>query len=171
MMEIRRRKREICNKIHNSTWVIETLGLLIATMFQLLALRTDPYLANSISELIGVFITRLLVPFTCLFAESRIKVIVLKCGWVSAIKTALKYKHFASIIPFEDNRGSMPFGNQHSVNRQNVKDRNNFSMGDAKLSVKRKEHVTPIHVIRNLSPPGNSNFSTNHLPNAVPDKF
>ena len=171
MMEIRRRKREICNKIHNSTWVIETLGLLIATIFQLLALRTDPYLANSISELIGVFITRLLVPFTCLFAESRIKVIVLKCGWVSAIKAALKFKHFASVIPFEDNRSSLPLGNQHSVNRQNVNDTNNFSIGDAELSVKRHKLVPPIHVVRNLSPPGNSSFSTNHLPNAVPDKF
>ena len=151
--------------------MIETLGLLIATIFQLLALRTDPYLANSISELIGVFITRLLVPFTCLFAESRIKVIVLKRGWIAAIKAALKFKHVASVIPFDDNRGSMPLGKQQSVNRQNVKDTNNVSIGDAKLSVKRKKLVPPIHVVRNLSPPGNSSLSTNYLPNAVPDNF
>ena len=170
-MEIRRRKREICNKIHNSTWVIETLGLLIATIFQLLALRTDPYLANSVSELIGVFITRLLVPFTCLFAESQIKIIVLKYGWVSAIKAALKFKHFSPVIPLDGNRGSVPLGSQPSMNRQNVKDRNNLSMGDAELSVKKNELVPSINAVRTLSIPVNSNFSTNPLPNSVPDEF
>ena len=175
MMEIRRRKREICNKIHNSTWVIETLGLLIATIFQLLALRADPYLANSISELIGVFITRLLVPFTCLFAESRIKVIVLKRGWIAAIKTALKFKHVASIIPFDDNRGAMPHGKEQPVtppvNQPCVKDLHIFAIGNANSSVKRNILAPTISVAKNLSPSDNSSFSLNHLPNSIPDKF
>ena len=175
MMEIRRRKREICNKIHNSTWVIETLGLLIATIFQLLALRTDPYLANSISELIGVFITRLLVPFTCLFAESRIKVIVLKRGWIAAIRTALKFKHFASVEPFDDNRGSMPHGKEqlvnHPVNQPCVKDLQIFAIGDAYSSVKRNNLLPNISVVKNLSPSEDSSSGLNHLPNTIPDKF
>ena len=72
-MEIRRRKREICNRIHNSTWLIETIAILSGGIFQLLALRVDPYIVSSVEDILSLLIYRLLVPFTSLFSENRIK--------------------------------------------------------------------------------------------------
>ena len=103
MMEIRQRKREICNKVHNSTWLIETLGLSICLIFQLLALRIDHYIVNSIANLIGKCTSELLGPFTLLFTEKRIKVIVLERCWIKAFKTAITFKYFTPIIPLREN--------------------------------------------------------------------
>ena len=102
--DIRRRKREICNIVHNSTWVIETFILLSSVMIQFLSLRMEPYTAQSVSDTIGLLCARIVVPITSLFAEQRIKVIVMEHGWVPAIKAALKLEHFTRIVPFNNNR-------------------------------------------------------------------
>ena len=103
-IEIRRRKREICNIIHNSTWVIETSMLSIHILFEILALRIEPYILHSISDTIGGVSTKLVVPFTTLFAEQRIKVIVMEHGWISAIKEASKLKYFTPVEPFQNDQ-------------------------------------------------------------------
>ena len=103
-IEIRRRKREICNIVHNSTWVIETFILLSSVIIQFLSLRMEPYTAQSVSDTIGLLCARIVVPITSLFAEQRIKVIVMEHGWVPAIKAALKLEHFTRIVPFNNNR-------------------------------------------------------------------
>ena len=98
-IEIRKRKRDICNIIHNSTWVIEMFTLFSGFMCQLLTLRTDPYLLQCIHDTVGLVFARIIVPFTNLFAEQRIKIVVMKHGWICAIKTALRFDHFTRVVP------------------------------------------------------------------------
>ena len=124
-IEIRRRKREICNIVHNSTWVIETSMLSIHILLETLALRIEPYILHSISDMIGALCTRIAVPFTSLFAEQRIKVIVMEHGWISAIKEASKLKHFTQVLQFDKNREPIalsrnPRHNSQSTIQQNV---------------------------------------------------
>ena len=102
-VEIRRRKREICNMVHNSTWVIETFILFSTVIIQFLTLRMEPYTVQSVSDTIGLLCARIVVPFTSLFAEQRIKVIVMEQGWFAAMKAALKLEHFTQIVPFNNN--------------------------------------------------------------------
>ena len=171
-MEIRRRKREICNRIHNSTWLIETIAILSGGIFQLLALRVDPYIVSSVEDILSLLIYRLLVPFTRLFSENRIKVIVLEQGWVSAIKTALKFKHLTQIIPIRHNRGPMPLSmNGPSTNPSMIKQDTRPTFTAATNS---KDTIAVIHgtlpagqTKENFSPSKNSNLSSNHLPNTV----
>ena len=101
-IEIRRRKRQICNIVHNSTWLIETFVLLSSVIIQFLPVRVEDYTAQSVSDTIGLLCARIVVPFTSLFAEQRIKIIVMEKGWVSAIKAALKLEHFTQIVPFNN---------------------------------------------------------------------
>ena len=171
-MEIRRRKREICNRIHNSIWLIETFAILSGGIFQLLALRVDPYIVSSVEDVLSLMIYRLLVPFTSLFSENRIKVIVLEQGWVSAIKTALKLKHLNKVVPIPRNLRPTPLRiNKPSSNRltiqQNV--RSSFTATTAskdKIAVI-NDLLPPGHAKENFSTSRDSNFSDNHLPNTV----
>ena len=98
-IEIRKRKRDICNIIHNSTWMIEMFILFSGFMCQLLTLRTDPYLLQCIHDTVGLVFARIIVPFTNLFAEQRIKIVVMKHGWIRAIKTALRFECFTRVVP------------------------------------------------------------------------
>ena len=124
-IEIRRRKREICNIVHNSTWVVETSMLSIHILLEILALRIEPYTLHFISDTIGGLCSRLVVPFTFLFTEQRIKVIVMEHGWISAIKEASKWKHFTQVLPFDKNSEPIalsrdPRTNSQSTSQQNV---------------------------------------------------
>ena len=118
-IEIRKRKRDICNIIHNSTWMIEMFILFSGFMCQLLTLRTDPYLLQCIHDTVGLVFARIIVPFTNLFAEQRIKIVVMKHGWIRAIKTALRFEHLTRVspmptqpIPMELRNDELPRNNQ-----------------------------------------------------------
>jgi len=171
-MEIRRRKREICNRIHNSTWLIETIAILSGGIFQLLALRVDPYIVSSVEDILSLLIYRLLVPLTSLFSENRIKVIVLEQGWVSAIKAALKFKHVTQTIPIRHNRGPMPLSmNGPSTNPSIIKQdtRTRFTAAtNSKNTIAVIHGTRPAgHTKETFSPSRDSNLSSNHLPNTV----
>ena len=91
--EVRARKRRICNVIHNSAWVVESSTFLAYGMLQILTNSIDPYLLNCLSDTLTAFIfARIIVPFTHLFNEHRIKIIVLDYGWLCAMKQALQFK-------------------------------------------------------------------------------
>ena len=168
MMDIRKRKREICNKIHNSTWLIETFGLAICLIFQLLALRIDHYIANSIANLIGKCASQLLGAFTLLFTEKRIKVIVLEQGWISAFKTAITFQYFTPIISLRENpRPANAAAIQHNAN--NVTSRSPIDNIDS--GVTENKRAPDIQSNENRSPPENAIFSSNTLPNVVCDEL
>ena len=97
-VEIRKRKRDICNIVHNSTWVVETFIIFSGIMCQLLTLRTDPYLIQCIHDTVGLVFARIIVPFTNLFAEQRIKIVVMEHGWICAMKTALRFVRLTRVV-------------------------------------------------------------------------
>ena len=97
---IRKRKREICNVIHNMTWVIESFVILSGCIIQLLSLKMDPYLVQSIQDTNGLLFARIIVPFTYLYSENSIKQIILEHGWIRATKAALSFDRFLEILPF-----------------------------------------------------------------------
>ena len=167
-MEIRRKKREICNKIHNSTWLIETFAILSGGIFQLLALRVDPYIVSSVEDILSLLIYRLLVPFTSLFSENRIKVIVLEQGWVSAIKTALKFKHSTEVIPIRHYHGPMRLRRNEPLSNPVTIQQNARSSFTATTTSKDKiavinDLLSTSHSKENCSLYGGSN----QLPNTV----
>ena len=103
---IRKRKREICNVIHNMTWVIESFVILSGCTIQLLSLKMDPYLVQSIQDTNGLLFARIIVPFTYLYSENSIKQTILEDGWIRATKSALSFDRFLDIVPFVKNNTS-----------------------------------------------------------------
>ena len=97
---IRKRKRDICNVIHNMTWVVESFVILSGCTIQLLSLKIDPYLVQSIQDTNGLLCARIIVPFTYLYSENSIKQIILEYGWIRATKAALSFDRFLEILPF-----------------------------------------------------------------------
>ena len=92
--ELRDRKRQICNIIHNTTWLAES-GTILATIIFQLGLNTfniDPYVINSLSDTISALIFfRIVAPYTHLFNEQRLKIVVLEKGWLEAMNAALQF--------------------------------------------------------------------------------
>ena len=67
---------------------------------QLLSLKIDPYLVQSIQDTNGLLCARIIVPFTYLYSENSIKQIILEHGWIRATKAALSFDRFLEILPF-----------------------------------------------------------------------
>ena len=103
---IRKRKRDICNVIHNMTWMVESFVVLSGCTIQLLSLKIDPYLVQSIQDTNGLLCARIIVPFTYLYSENSIKQIILEHGWIRATKAALSFDRFLEILPFPKNHRS-----------------------------------------------------------------
>ena len=97
---LRKRKRDICHRIHNSTWLIETFSITLIIVLQLILVNeADSYTNQSISFTISLVTSKIFVPFSLLFNETRIKILILERGWVWAIKSALRYNVFATVAP------------------------------------------------------------------------
>ena len=99
-IELRRRKREIIHIIHHATTMIEYLGIAMWFFCQLLPFSgINAYVSNSIALTANNTCAMVLVPFSHLFNEHRIKVMVLEEGWVSAIKQAIRFNIDARVVP------------------------------------------------------------------------
>ena len=170
-IEIRRRKREICNIVHNSTWVIETSMLSFHILLEILALRIEPYILHFISDAIGGLCSRLVVPFTFLFAEQRIKVIVMEHGWISAIKEASKWKHFTQVVQFDNNSRPIalrrnPRNNSQSTSQKNVnfysRGRIDYYSNINSSKVEKTSHQKPEKLMG-----ANLNHENNRIPGSI----
>ena len=121
---IRKRKRDICNVIHNMTWVVESFVILSGCTSQLLSMKIDPYLVQSIQDTNGLLCARIIVPFTYLYSENSIKQIILEHGWIRATKAALSFDRFLEILPYPKNNTAaiLPFEihPQSSADSENV---------------------------------------------------
>ena len=153
-IEIRKRKRDICNIIHNSTWVIEMFILFSGFMCQLLTLRTDPYLLQCIHDTVGLVFARIIVPFTNLFAEQRIKIVVMKHGWICAIKTALRFEHLTRVVPMPNQ--PIPMGLRNEELPRNVQ--------GPRVAI--KSRLTPVQILNlknnHSRDPGKSSLPVNN---------
>jgi hypothetical protein len=89
--EVRDRKRRICNVIHYSTWIVESGTLLFCFVLHLLSINVAPFLVSCLGDTAYLVFWRIISPYSHLFNEHSIKVIVLQEGWVSAMKHALQF--------------------------------------------------------------------------------
>ena len=179
-VEIRRRKREICNMIHHSTWMLEVFIILSSIVCHFLSMLVDPYLIQCISDRIELIVARIIVPFTNLFDERRIKIAIMERGWIYAIKTALRWNHFSEIVPNQNI--PIPLGNDE-------RPRNPLSPRKDIASVVRvlqrlqpnndqkritRNHPSPLSNetggFHSSSTSAAKNQSTNVLPNAIPEE-
>ena len=120
-IELRRRKREIVHIIHNTTWIIETLGLVIWFVFQqILCSEINPNMCANLIFIQNIISAKTLVPFTHLFNEHRIKVMVLERGWIFAIKNALKFSIVHRVAPESNLTARNPENNGRHSKKINV---------------------------------------------------
>jgi hypothetical protein len=117
--ELRDRKRRICNVIHYSTWIGESSTLLACIVLQLLTVNVDPYLVSCLGDTAYLVFWRIMSPYSHLFNEHRIKVIVLQEGWVSAFKHALQFNVTRSNV--QPDTGATTGRIKHTT-RSNVKE-------------------------------------------------
>ena len=120
-IELRRRKREIVHIIHHTTWIMETLGVVIGFVFRFVG-RSDIY-PNIFANLIfiqNLASAEILVPFTHLFNEHRIKVMVLQRGWIFAMKNALQFNIVPRVAPESNLLAQNPENNGRRSKRINV---------------------------------------------------
>ena len=103
-IEIRKRKRGIVNIIHNSTWVIENLVVVSGLVLQFFALKEDRFLSECVHDTVGLLFARVLVPFTYLYSDHQIKIVILEEGWFRATITALRLKKHSAIQPVDNPR-------------------------------------------------------------------
>ena len=117
-IEIRRRKRKIVHIIHNTTWIMESLGLIIGFVFQqILCSETNPNICANLIFIQNLINAKTLVPFTHLFNEHRIKIIILERGWIFAMKSALQFNIVPRVAPVVPNLST---GNTERSRQGNV---------------------------------------------------
>ena len=99
-IELRKRKRDICHLIHNSAWLIETFSILFIIVFHFLIVTGEaPYVIKFVSFTINLITAKIFVPFSYLFNENRIKIMILEKGWAFAIKNVLRFKSVSTVAP------------------------------------------------------------------------
>ena len=175
--ELRDRKRQICNIIHNTTWLAES-GTILATIIFQLGLNTfniDPYIINSLSDTISALIFfRIVAPYTHLFNEQRIKIMVLEKGWLKAMKAALQFN-----IINENARNAWTSQNRSSTTDTNngIKEQEEIQQRKDRNNKRKVENRVEIfHVEKNLTDTKNTKVVDAHmafvtdLPNVVIDE-
>ena len=120
-IELRRRKREIIHIIHNTTWIMESLGLIIGFVFQqILCSELNVNICANLIFIHNLISAKVLVPFTHLFNEHRIKVMVLERGWIFAMKNALQFNIVPRVAPESNLLAQNPENNGRRSRRINV---------------------------------------------------
>lgn len=119
--ELRARKRRICHIIHNSTWIAEIGLVLICIVLGSLAVNVDDYfvLRLEINLLLFRIFTRIISPFSHLFNEERIKLIILTSNWTTAMR---------QVIQFNVVSGNIDDNTRGNASRVNGTSRNNIEV-------------------------------------------
>ena len=98
--EVRRRKREILNKIHNSSWILESSILVFNGIVQSLEyFETGNYISQSVSAILNLMCHTIFIPFLHLFNEHSVKIMILEHGWFFAMKNAIRLSPPSRIVP------------------------------------------------------------------------
>ena len=120
-IELRRRKREILHIIHHTTWIMESLGVVIGFVYwQILRYEIYPNIFANLIFIQNILSANTLVPFTHLFNEHRIKVMVLQRGWIFAMKNALQFNIVPRVAPKSNLLAQNPENNGRRSKRINV---------------------------------------------------
>ena len=175
--KLRDRKRHICNIIHNTTWLAES-GTVLATIIFQLGLNTfdiDPYIINCLSDTISALIFwRIVDPYTHLFNEERIKIMVLEKGWLNAMQATLQFN-----IVNENQRNawtaqnrSLTTNSNNTIKKEEKIHQMNFESNERTV----ENRVEIFHVEKNLTDNKNKMVVDAHmafvtdLPNVVIDE-
>ena len=157
---LRKRKRDICHRIHNSTWLIETFSITLIIALQLILVNeADSYMSQSISFTISLVTSKIFVPFSLLFNETRIKILILERGWMCAIKYALRYNIFATVAP-QQNLNLQNCENNTTVFGSNARKRDVIQISQM------IKHVDNEETIRNPS----NKISSKQIDKTLPQK-
>ena len=121
-IELRRRKREIVHIIHNTTWIMESLSLIIGLIVftQILCPEINPNICANLTFIWNLISAKTLVPFTHLFNEHRIKVMLLQRGWIFAMKNALQFNIVPRVAPESNMLARNPENNERPSKRINL---------------------------------------------------
>ena len=120
-IELRRRKREILHIIHHTTWIMESLSLVIGLfVLQQICPEINPNICANLIFIHNLISAKVLVPFTHLFNEHRIKVMVLQRGWIFAMKNALRFNIVPRVAPESNLLARNPENNGRRSKRINV---------------------------------------------------
>ena len=121
-IELRRRKREIVHIIHHTTWIMESLSFIIGLVVfpHILCPEINPNICANLIFIHNLISAKVLVPFTHLFNEHRIKVMVLERGWIFAIKNALKFSIVHRVAPESNLTARNPENNGRHSKKINV---------------------------------------------------
>ena len=174
--KLRDRKRQICNIIHNTTWLAESATVLATIIFQLglNSFNIDPYITNSLSDTISALIFwRIVAPYTHLFNEERIKILVLEKGWLKAMKAALQFN-----ITNENPKNAWTFQKSTSSTdtKNSIKKREVIGQEKVKNKKRKENRVEIFHINTNLTDTKNNNVVDAHmafvtdLPNVIIDE-
>ena len=174
--KLRDRKRQICNIIHNTTWLAESATVLATIIFQLglNSFNIDPYITNSLSDTISALIFwRIVAPYTHLFNEQRIKIMVLEKGWLKAMKAALQFN-----ITNENPKNAWSFQKSTSSTdtKNAIKQREVIGQEKVKNKKRKENRVEIFHINANLTDTKNNKVVDAHmafvtdLPNVIIDE-
>ena len=118
-IELRRRKREIVHIIHHTTWIMESLSLVIGlvVLTQIICPEINPNICANLIFIHNLISAKILVPFTHLFNEHRIKIMVLERGWIFAMKNALQINIVPRVAPDSNlSARNLEYSNKRSKN-------------------------------------------------------
>ena len=110
--------------------MIEWLGIAMWFVCELLLFSgIDSYVSNSIALTANYTCAMVLVPFSHLFNEHRIKVMVLEDGWFFAIKNAIRFNIDDRVVPIlnhstRNRENNVPSSNNFDANQVMGKFRN-----------------------------------------------
>ena len=131
--ELRMRKREIINKIHNSSWILESLLLIFNGIVQSLEyFETGTYISQSISATLNLMCHTIFIPFLHLFNEHSVKIMILEHGWFFAMKNAIRLSPASRMVP-QRNR-------LNTTHPRNVKTLRKTTAWDEDVSPKQRAH-------------------------------
>ena len=121
-IELRRRKREIVHIIHHTTWIMESLSFIIGLVVfpHILCPEMNPNICANLIFIHNLISAKVLVPFTHLFNEHRIKVMVLQRGWIFGMKNALQFNIVPRVAPESNLLAQNPENNGRRSKRINV---------------------------------------------------
>ena len=121
-IEIRERKRKICDMIHNSNWLLGAFVQVSGVVIKFLSLNMDPYLLQALQDTIALLFARIIVPLASLFSEPKFRVAILERVWTYAIKAVLRIERLFQVQPLakNDRSASLNDGNASGYHPKNI---------------------------------------------------
>ena len=160
--EVRRRKREILNKIHNSSWILESSILIFNGIVQSLEyFETGTYISQSVSAILNLMCHTIFIPFLHLFNEHDVKIMILEHGWFFAMKNAIRLSPASRIVPQQNRLSTSPPSNVKALRNttstnEDVSPKQRANKFDSNPRANTKSKITNVKCLSSIHMPSNS---------------